>query len=115
MYYKRNEPYRYSFPEPVQGTLEDITEERDAVFDVYLLDLSLSGAKITCPLDSPIEKWTTYMLRFSLKDEDFHTAVNLVWIRQAGKISIGGLKLDSDNEFRQRITSILKQLAKANT
>jgi len=72
---KRNS-FRVYLPEPLEGTGKIITVDKENValrkrFPLRILDLSVSGAKISSSLDFPIEREIIIELTFEVEQEEF--------------------------------------------
>ncbi|QDP40020.1 PilZ domain-containing protein [Radiobacillus deserti] len=114
MYFKRNEPYRFSFEQPIPASFKTLPTEStpSTTYPVLLLDVSLSGVRMECSIEVPIEKNKPYILEFTLLDQHCVTTGEIVWIKELSNHYHCGMKLDTDEEVQDQITSQLKQVVK---
>ncbi|WP_160847015.1 PilZ domain-containing protein [Pontibacillus yanchengensis] len=115
MYYKRNEPFRYTFGTPTVGTIQKAElEEETQTYEAKILDLSQHGAKIEVAQDEKWDNGTPILIRFSILEEEFVANGIVKWHKQLGSTHLYGLDLETSEEWRKSLINNLKQLAKDN-
>ncbi|UFU00861.1 PilZ domain-containing protein [Radiobacillus kanasensis] len=114
MYYKRNEPYRFSFEQPIPANIKTLTAEDtpSSTYQVLLLDVSLSGVRMECSTDIPIEQNKQYIIEFTLLDQHCVTTGEIVWMKDLSNKYHCGVQLDTDEQTQDQITSQLKQFVR---
>lgn len=119
MYYKRNEPFRYTFGEPVKAFIEIInpTEEEEAMtnegWDVYLLDLSPNGMKIVTSKDIKLTEDSKVQITFKLNETRFEANGRISWKKTQGLHQFEyGIALNNTDEMKTLLISELKAYSK---
>ncbi|WP_185959709.1 PilZ domain-containing protein [Lentibacillus cibarius] len=115
MYFKRNEPYRYTFSKPVDGRLTKTETDDTVTTNVQILDVSNHGAKIYCPSVVNLQEHAKISLTFELNSTFFQSPGTIVWLKQFRQSLELGLHLDTDDEYKEKILAELKQMAKNKT
>ncbi|MFD1039032.1 PilZ domain-containing protein [Virgibacillus byunsanensis] len=113
MYFKRNEPYRYAFDNPINGTLSRIEKNEKVTANVLLLDVSNEGAKVSSTNDIQWNKSSKINLVFTLNDTSFHALGEISWIKSYHKSTEMGLHLNTDESYQKNMISVLKDIAKS--
>lgn len=118
MLYKRDEPFRFSFGSPIEGTfkilkINDISgHSKDG--KALIMDLSPNGIKLTSPLDLPIDKKKFLLeVSFILNEEVITMIVEPKWKKRAPHSSFSyGLVGFDDEETKKVIIEELKEYAR---
>lgn len=77
MYFKRNEPFRFTFSQPIRGKLYNTNDENHKPIHVLIVDVSNYGAKVFCEDQIRLEHNTRIKLSFMINDTSFDaTRVN---------------------------------------
>ncbi|WP_099157908.1 PilZ domain-containing protein [Virgibacillus ndiopensis] len=113
MYFKRNEPLRYSFDEPINGALTKLNEHDTVTISVLLLDVSNQGAKIKCKNNIVLSKEMEVKLAFTLNSVPFHALGKVSWTKSYRNHLEIGLQLDTNQSYQKNMIATLKELAKA--
>ncbi|KGP71453.1 PilZ domain-containing protein [Pontibacillus yanchengensis] len=115
MYYKRNEPFRYTFGTPISGVIQKAESEKEPhTYEAKILDLSQHGAKIEVV---HTEKWdsdTPVLIQFTLLEEEFVANGIVKWHKLLGSTHLYGLDLETSEEWRKSLINTLKQVARNN-
>ncbi|WP_345241374.1 PilZ domain-containing protein [Pontibacillus salipaludis] len=110
MYFKRNEPFRYTFGTPVMGQLKNPTNEE--VVEMKIWDISQHGMRIE-PLGSlDLKSEETVHIFFTLLDTEFSALGTIRWNKSIAGIPQVGIDLDTDSAWRNNLVQTLKQYAK---
>jgi hypothetical protein len=118
MLYKRDEPFRFTFGNPIDATfkilkineISGLTKEGKAV----IMDLSPNGVKLSSTLDLPItEKQFLLEISFTLNTEKMTMMAEPKWKKRAPHSSFiyGMVGLD-DDETKKIIIEELKEYAR---
>ncbi|RYG74007.1 PilZ domain-containing protein [Lentibacillus lipolyticus] len=112
MYFKRNESYRFVFSEPINGKLTKTELGNTVTVNVQVLDVSNHGAKIYCPDSVSLQEHGKIALAFHLNTSYFHSSGTIVWVKKFRQSFEAGLHLHTSDEYREKMTSELKRIAK---
>ncbi|WP_188454566.1 PilZ domain-containing protein [Virgibacillus oceani] len=112
MYFKRNEPLRYSFDEPVSGTLTKLNDHDTVTISVLLLDISNQGAKIKCKNNIALSKETEIKLAYTLNSVHFHALGKVSWTKSYSNLIEIGLQLNTDESYQKNMIAALKEIVK---
>jgi len=115
-YSRREEPFRYEFPEPLLGEFQVIkangkeVESRPGI--MKLMDISLHGAKICTDINFKTKSNKVELaIYFRILSTDFIIPGSLVYQVPRGAEYVYGVHLDTDNTTREQLTEELKALA----
>ncbi|MFC0522212.1 PilZ domain-containing protein [Pontibacillus salicampi] len=111
MYYKRNEPFRYTFGTPLLGRIQPLHPKGNP-FEMKILDLSQHGLKIELQQNSEWSKETTVQVRFSLLDEEYAAEGTIKWLKSYGSTKQYGIDLDTSEDWRKSLINALKSIAR---
>ncbi|SDJ75905.1 PilZ domain-containing protein [Sediminibacillus albus] len=112
MYFKRNEPYRYSFSQPVPSRIKKIPSNQDDSFsNAVIVDVSLSGIRMEVE-NLFLEDGDRLQLEFQLLNQACRAIGSVVWRKGQEKRYSYGIRLDYDEQYQRQITDLLKRLAR---
>ncbi|WP_046175207.1 PilZ domain-containing protein [Domibacillus indicus] len=117
MYYKRQEAFRYVFPEAISASGEVYQysagkKEKVQVFDAYILDISPNGLKASSKTDIELKNGLIVILSFSLSGTFIHFTGQLIRKRRAGSVFEYGIQSDGSDALKDQIVSALKLYTK---
>ncbi|KGX91676.1 hypothetical protein N781_03615 [Pontibacillus halophilus JSM 076056 = DSM 19796] len=112
MFYKRNEPFRYTFGSPIESSIEVEQEEKKETYTVAIHDLSQTGARMELPTAVELSNNTPLFLTFTLMEETFEVRGTTMWTKEMGRTKYVGIHLDPDDEWKKRLVNTLKQYAR---
>lgn len=107
MHYKRDEPFRYQFKQPIQAQIDTPTA---GVGSCKIINVSPSGMKIRTNLQLSLSE-NTY-IQYSILDEFFQVNGNVVWTMDYGDYNEYGLSLQSSDDYKNSLVETLKKLAR---
>jgi len=115
-YSRREEAFRYSFPEPLEGEFKlakiNGHEVESNVGSVEIIDLSLNGAKISTEYDLQIQEADVEItLQFMIMDHPFEIQGKVVHEESLYNKYTYGVHLNTDETTREEITEKLKELS----
>ena len=89
MYYKRNEPFRYTFGKPLEAVIETIRKEEDTLtsngkWEVLLLDISPNGMKIVSSTNMNLPEDSQIRIAFKLNETQFELDGKVSWKKARG-------------------------------
>ncbi|MFC5530427.1 PilZ domain-containing protein [Cohnella yongneupensis] len=113
---RRDEPFRYCFPEPLKGEFQitkiNGTEVESHFGNMKILDISLHGAKIFTEYDFQITgNEIELTLHFQIMSIEFSIPGVLVHQEIHGQGFDCGIHLNTDEAIREAITGELKAFA----
>ncbi|ASI35602.1 MULTISPECIES: PilZ domain-containing protein [unclassified Exiguobacterium] len=112
---KRNEPFRYTFKEPITGEFYLVKDGRRTPAGLmHIHNISPSGIAITTPLKLPLQKTTTIIVEFSLlaNTEPLKIEGQLLHEKWIGTERLYGLHLHTTKQDRESIVQAVKHIAK---
>jgi PilZ domain len=116
MIYKREEAYRYTFPNPVPCSFSIVGVEHIRINtgkgEGELIDISPSGCKMSTLFDIPVDQKVRVQMEFTLHTERLVVQGILVWQRIQGEGFHYGVEFTGDENLGTSITEDLKQLVK---
>lgn len=118
MRYKRQEPLRYTFSEPIQGKFiilldykndQSLQETGEGQLDI--IDLSPSGLRFTTNLDLHLNK-KDFMLEvtFTFMGEELKMIGKVAWKKERVETFEYGLNGVEDDEKEQQVITFLKKI-----
>ncbi|WP_445488556.1 PilZ domain-containing protein [Niallia sp. 03133] len=116
MHYKRHEPFRFQFKEPITATLSFQNREGEIskIGKATIIDVSPNGLKFTSELDLPIKNENLlFFISFILNDKEFSIPGNISWKKIRSDYFLYGYKGKNDEETKKGITKALKEYAKS--
>lgn len=120
MYYKRNEPFRYSFGQPVQAMIEAIQKEEQGLvstgkWEAAILDLSPNGMKIASSAN--IEPSEDLQIRTSFMLNKIHIEINgkISWKKSLGRDFEYGIAENNSDQIKDLLISQLKVFARTQS
>ncbi|WP_163103345.1 PilZ domain-containing protein [Peribacillus alkalitolerans] len=113
MKYKRDEPFRYQFPEPISGHFV-ITSIKGLLGQskkgkIELLDISQSGCKFQSQLDIPISDGILFEISVTLNGNLIILPGKIAWKKKKLKIFEYGYSMEADEEFEKAIIAEIKE------
>lgn len=114
IYFKRNEPFRFTFEQPIPGKLYDTNDDDLSPINVSVLDVSNFGAKVYCEDKIRLERDTQVKLSFKINDVSFDAIGSITWTKPAKTSYEIGLHLDTDETYHHTIIESLKKLRRMN-
>lgn len=118
MIYRRNEAFRFTFGNPINGTLKVLringVSRSSGEGQVTILDLSPNGIKIVSSLDFPIvDKIFLMEISFILNEKNVAMLAQPKWKKQVGQSSFSYGLVGMDNEeTRKEIIEELKEYSR---
>jgi hypothetical protein len=118
MIFKREEAYRYTFPQPIQCSLSIVGVEHIRINtgkgEGELVDISPRGCKLSSSFDIPVEQKVTVQLEFTLYKAIIVASGILVWQNFNGEGFLYGIEFVKEENLEELITEELKLLVKEN-
>lgn len=116
MRYNREEPFRYTFDEPI-AALFQIREISGHLVDTAegaakIIDISTEGMKINSALDIPDSKSIHLSVSFELNGAAFDTEGCIVWKKDRGHTHDYGIDLLTEAQDRKHLITQLKVYSK---
>ncbi|WP_318615774.1 PilZ domain-containing protein [Sporosarcina sp. YIM B06819] len=113
MLYKRNEYFRYTFGNPLEGefriVIDDDQGEESSPGDCQLIDISPGGAKIFAKFNIPVEHRSVRLhVKFTLFEEVIEVLGVIVWRKPYTGGYMYGFDFDEDATLEQIIVKELK-------
>ena len=117
MYYKRNEPFRYTFGKPLEAVLETISKEEDTPtstgkWEVLLLDISPNGLKIVSSTNITLPEDSQIRSAFKLNETQFELAGKVSWKKARGLHFEYGIVENNSDFIKNLLISELKAYTK---
>jgi PilZ domain len=116
MMYKREEAYRYTFPQPVSCTISIVGIEHIRINtgkgEGELIDISPNGCKLSTLFDIPVHQEVRVQMEFTIYTERLIVPGILVWQKIHGEGFHYGVEFTGDENLSASITADLKQLVK---
>ena len=91
MYYKRNEPFRYTFGQPLKALIEIIKKEdteetltSGGQWEAFLLDISPNGMRIISATNIDLSEDTQIRIAFRLNETQFEINGTISWKKARG-------------------------------
>lgn len=113
MHYKREEPFRFPFDEPLPAEFSIYLKNSDrpgtGTGDSKLLDVSPGGTRMLAVFDIPvIREGVAIRLRFNLFQETIETEGIIVWKEAKGTEWMYGIDFEESEAVAKRIIQDLK-------
>jgi hypothetical protein len=116
MIYKRDEAFRYTFPQPITCSLSIVGVEHIRIKtgkgNGELIDISPQGCKLSSSFDIPIEQKVTVQLEFTLYEANLIVPGILVWQKLDGEGFQYGVEFMKEGNLKELITEELKMRVK---
>lgn len=118
MLYRRDEPFRFAFGNPIEGTFKilkiDDMSGNSKEGPALILDLSPNGIRLTSSLDLPIDKKKIIMeVLFILNEKTISIIGQPKWKKQVGVSSFNyGLVGLENEETKKEIINELKEYSR---
>ena len=117
MYYKRQEAFRYVFPESIPAICEvyqyiNDTKVKIQTFDAYILDISPNGMRAASKTEIELKDEFILIFSFQLAGTLIHFTGQLIRKRNAGGSFEYGVQSDGSSALRDQIVSSLKVYTK---
>lgn len=118
MRYKRKEPFRYIFDEPLDAGLEILQTDTDgnkkSSGKAEILNISVHGLRIKTDMSLTVADNDIFNLEigFKLNNQTIKVHGMAVWKKDRGRLSEYGVDLDTDEAERKRLVEQLKVYAK---
>ena len=118
MFYKRNEPFRYTFGQPIKALVETIENEDDPIltsnrnWEVFIFDISPNGMKIATIenikdlINLPIR------ITFWLNHTYFEVTGTILWKKTLGQKYLYGIFENSSEQYKKQLKAELKIYSK---
>ncbi|RCW71847.1 PilZ domain-containing protein [Saliterribacillus persicus] len=106
MYYKRNEPFRFVFNQPLSGELIFQNEKKQ----ISIHDISLNGMKIE--MTEKVNRFASVTLSYSILNNSFSREGKIVWMNDYGSYVQCGVQFEEDGDYQQQLVDTLKEMAK---
>ncbi|BCB05720.1 PilZ domain-containing protein [Bacillus sp. KH172YL63] len=118
MLYKREEAYRYTFPQPVPCRFSIISvgqlRARTSKGKGELIDISPNGCRFSADFSIPVEKKVLVQLEMRIHEALLVVNGVLVWSRSNGITRFYGVEFVKNDQLKTLITEEVKQVVKAN-
>ncbi|MDC3416553.1 PilZ domain-containing protein [Aquibacillus salsiterrae] len=111
MYYKRNEPFRYTFKKRTPAEILLIRDNQR--FDIRIINISQNGLRLES--SHQLTKHDKIIVSFTIIDQRICAIGEIVWVKIRGRKCECGVTLDTDNVYRTELITLLKQLAKTTS
>ncbi|WP_430786272.1 PilZ domain-containing protein [Virgibacillus flavescens] len=115
MYFKRNEPFRFTFTEPLVGKLYYSSNGTVTLVKVSILDVSKNGAKVYSIDKIKLESGTQIKLSFEIDATSFDAVGTVNWTKPSKTSYEMGLHLDTDDTYQTAMVSALKKIKRLNS
>ena len=118
MYYKRNEPFRYTFGQPVQALIETMEKEEEDVltsnrqWEALLLDISPNGMKVSSSTNINLSEDPQVRITFKLNETQFEINGAISWKKARGHNFEYGIVENNSEMIRDSLISELKTYSK---
>lgn len=119
MYYKRNEPFRYTFGQPLKTLIEMIKKEdteetltSDGQWEALLLDISPNGMKIISATNIDFSEDTQIRISFRLNETQFEINGTISWKKFRGLNFEYGIVENNSEGIKDLLISELKTYSK---
>jgi hypothetical protein len=118
MRYKREEAFRFAFEDPI-SVFFSITEVNGISVttsegEAKLIDLSLSGMKLSSTLDIPIsnQNQVKVYVRFPLNESAYMIKGNIIWRKEKSNSFYYGIQFYADENVQEELMKELKLYAR---
>lgn len=113
MLYKRNEYFRYTFGNPLEGEFRIVIDDEhggeSSPGDCQLIDISPGGAKLFTKYDIPVERRSVRLcIKFTLLESPIEVPGVIVWRKPYSSGYMYGYDFDEDAALEQIIVEELK-------
>lgn len=117
MIFRRDEPFRFQFNRPIEGTFKIINingRDTDSKIGVaYILDLSPNGVRFKSPIELPIEDNQFVLeVKLELMSRTIRMAGKPKWKKSDGKEFVYGFIGLDEFQTKREIIDILKDYVK---
>ncbi|MGP7818928.1 PilZ domain-containing protein [Niallia sp. 01092] len=118
MRYKRDEPFRFQFKEPIEATFTFHTTDNTSLSkpgNAEIIDLSPNGLKFISELDLPVNnEHLLFCFTFKLNNKEFIIPGNIIWKKPRLNQFLYGYEGKNDEGTKKRIVEMLKEYVKYN-
>lgn len=120
MKYKRESPFRYTFPKPLEAlfiiTAIDGKPVRTSQGKAELVDISTVGVRLRSELhiQNANHKSTQLVISFKLNDQQLEFSGEIVWEKQSVNTTDYGVDIETDEADKQILIEQLKIYTKDN-
>ncbi|WP_404452429.1 PilZ domain-containing protein [Virgibacillus necropolis] len=115
MFFKRNEPFRFTFDQPITGKLYDTTNDGHLAINVSILDVSKNGAKVYCKDNIQLKSGKQIKLSYSIDDTSFDAIGTITWTKPSKTSYEMGIHLNTDDAYHSTMIQSLKKLKRMNS
>ena len=121
MYYKRNEPFRYTFGQPVEAVIESFIqdEEQELIsngqWEASILDISPSGMKIVSSANITPSEDLQIHVSFTLNETQLEMHGNISWKKSLGQHFEYGILENNSSQIKDVLISELKVYSKSHS
>ncbi|WP_106496113.1 PilZ domain-containing protein [Lentibacillus sp. Marseille-P4043] len=118
MRYKREEPFRYTFDEPISALFQikeiDGHSVETSEGEAKIIDISPEGVKLNSELNLPdtIDKSIHLSISFALNGNPFDFIGIIVWKKKVGTATNYGIDFLTDDSAKQALVEQIKLYAK---
>ncbi len=119
MYYKRNEPFRYTFGQPLKALIEIIKKEdteetltSGGQWEAFLLDISPNGMRIISATNIDLSEDTHIRIAFRLNETQFEINGTISWKKARGLNYEYGIVENNSEWIKDLLISELKTYSK---
>ena len=119
MYYKRNEPFRYTFGQPLKALIEIIKKEdteetltSGGQWEAFLLDISPNGMRIISATNIDLSEDTQIRIAFRLNETQFEINGTISWKKARGLNYEYGIVENNSEWIKDLLISELKTYSK---
>lgn len=114
--YKRNEPFRFEFPEPIDCFFTILTPNNESKEsnkgEIKMLNLSQKGCRFSSHLQLPADGKWYITIEAILNSHTLLLSGHIVWKKTYSSSSyIYGFKFDEDHDYSSLITAEVKQFS----
>lgn len=116
--YKRNEGFRYTFPEPLEGKLflskgKD-SEKHSNKTNILIRNMSPRGCSFSSGLSFPTEEELLVYIEFTINTEPLSAVGKIAWKKEMGRQIFYGLTFISTDEDSEALTKEIKKFVFQN-
>ncbi|WP_108670161.1 PilZ domain-containing protein [Peribacillus acanthi] len=116
MKYKRDEPFRYQFPEPISGhfvitSIKGLSGQSKKG-KIELLDISQRGCKFQSLLDIPITNGIMFEITITLNGNLITLPGKIAWKKRKLKLYEYGYSIETDEELEKVILTEVKEFVR---
>jgi len=117
MKYKREEPFRYVFPEPIDAEFTFKQLDSEATSNkgkASIIDINPNGVKFSSHLDLPVrDERILFYITFLIKNKQISIPGNITWKKNYLNRYIYGFNAQNTQEKQEEIIKEIKEYAKS--